>query len=156
MCCNTLLCTGEGLLSHSQGINLNITVFYQFFTKTHTVYTLQITVYKLYKGDLKQEIITDLDPVVQRPISANPGLNFSASFFFICSKAFPRAIFSQLFLEHSINKLYAKRMKLNVAFKLLYLNSNFTPNPGLSWPAFEQTGPDNDGIHCADVPLVLF
>ena len=84
------------------------------------------TVYKLYKGDnLKQEI-TDLDPVVERPISTSSGLNFSSSFFFVCSKAFPRAIFSQLFLEHSINKLYAKRMKLNVVFKLLYLNSNFT------------------------------
>ena len=82
-------------------------------------------VYKLYKGDLKQEI-TDLDPVVERPISTSSGLNFSSSFFFVCSKAFPRAIFSQLFLEHSINKLYAKRMKLNVVFKLLYLNSNFT------------------------------
>ena len=81
--------------------------------------------------------ITDLDPVVQRPISTSPGLNFSSGFFFVCSKAFPKILFPQLFLEHSINKLYAKRIKLNVLFKLLYLHSNFALtlgylNPGLN------------------------
>ena len=84
--------------------------------------------------------ITDLDPVVQRPISVNPGLNFNSGFFFVCSRAFPRIIFSQLFFEHAINKLYAKRIKLNVLFKLSYLNSNFTLtlgylNPALNKPA---------------------
>ena len=76
--------------------------------------------------------ITDLDPVVQRPISTSPGLNFSSGFFFVCSKAFPKIHFPQLFLEHSINKLYAKRIKLNVLFKLSYLHSKFRTNPGLS------------------------
>ena len=51
-------------------------------------------------------------------------LNFNANFFFFCSKAFP-GIFSQLFLEHSINKLYSERIELNVLFRLSYLNSNF-------------------------------
>ena len=81
--------------------------------------------------------ITDLDPVVQRPISTSLGLNFSSGFFFVCSKAFPKILFPQLFLEHSINKLYAKRIKLNVLFKLSYLHSNFALtlgylNPGLN------------------------
>lgn len=49
--------------------------------------------------------ITDLDPVVQRPISLNPGLNFNSSFFFVCSKAIPRIIFSQVFLECSVTCL---------------------------------------------------
>ena len=42
-------------------------------------------------------------PVVRRPMSANPGLNFNAGFFFFCSKT-PRKI-SLLFLEHKIIKL---------------------------------------------------
>ena len=36
-------------------------------------------------------------PVVRRPISANPGLNFNPSLFFFSSKAFSRTIFSILF-----------------------------------------------------------
>ena len=36
-------------------------------------------------------------PVVRRPISTNPGLNFNLGFFFFCSKAFYRIIFSILF-----------------------------------------------------------
>ena len=63
--------------------------------------------------------ITDLDPVVQRPISTSPGLNFSSGFFFVCSKAFPKILFPQLFLEHSINKLYMLK-ELNWMFFLSY------------------------------------
>ena len=37
-------------------------------------------------------------PVVRRPISANLGLNFNPGPFFLSSKAFPRTIFSILFL----------------------------------------------------------
>ena len=36
-------------------------------------------------------------PVVRRPISANPGLNFNPGFFFFCSKIFSRVISSLLF-----------------------------------------------------------
>ena len=36
---------------------------------------------------------TRLGPVVQRPISANPGLKFNPRFFFFCSKTFPKIIF---------------------------------------------------------------
>ena len=34
-----------------------------------------------------------LGPVVWRPISANPGLNFNPRFFVFCSKAFSQIIF---------------------------------------------------------------
>ena len=37
-------------------------------------------------------------PVVRRPISTNLGLNFNPGPFFLSSKAFPRTIFSILFL----------------------------------------------------------
>ena len=38
-----------------------------------------------------------LGPVVQMPVSANPGLNFNPGFFFFLSKAHYRIIFSILF-----------------------------------------------------------
>ena len=45
-------------------------------------------------------------PVAQRPISANPELNFPPGFFLFCWKAFPEIInFPLFFLEHPIIKL---------------------------------------------------
>ena len=38
-----------------------------------------------------------LGPVVQKPVSANPGLNFNPGFFFCLSKALSQIIFSILF-----------------------------------------------------------
>ena len=38
-----------------------------------------------------------LGPVVQMPVSANPGLNFNPGFFFYLPKALSRIIFSLLF-----------------------------------------------------------
>ena len=38
-----------------------------------------------------------LGPLVQRPVSANPGLNFNPGLFFFSSKAFSLTIFSILF-----------------------------------------------------------
>ena len=46
----------------------------------------------------------DLGPVVRRPISANPGLNFNPGFLFFCSKEFSWIIFSILF-RASNNKI---------------------------------------------------
>ena len=37
-----------------------------------------------------------LRPIVQRPISLNPGLNYNPGFFFFCSKAPSQLIFSIL------------------------------------------------------------
>ena len=62
--------------------------------------------------------------VVQRPVSANPGLNFNPGFFFFSSKAFSRKIFSILFRVFN-HQIVEKRIKLNLHFKLSYLNSNF-------------------------------
>ena len=63
-------------------------------------------------------------PVVRRPISANPGLNFNLGFFFFCSKVFYRIIFSILF-RASNHQIAGKKNKMNLLFKLSYLNSNF-------------------------------
>ena len=73
-------------------------------------------------------------PVVKRPISSNPGLNFNPGFFFFCSKVFSQVI-SSLFLEHPIIKLLAERIKLNFLLKLSYLKSNFTLTAGYLNPA---------------------
>ena len=54
------------------------------------------------------------DPVVRRPISANPGLNFNLGFFFF-SKAFSRIIFSILF-RASNHQIVGKKNKTEFAF----------------------------------------
>ena len=75
-----------------------------------------------------------MGPVVRTPVSANPGLNFNPGFFFLLSKAHCR-IFSLFFLEYPITKLKAKRIKLNLPFKLSYPSSNFTLTVGYLNPA---------------------
>ena len=45
------------------------------------------------EGDLE----TDLGPVVQRPISPNPGLNFNSGFFISLSKSLLGKIFTIIF-----------------------------------------------------------
>ena len=78
-----------------------------------------------------------LGPVVRRPISANPGLNFNPGFFFFFgSKAFSRIIFSILF-SASNHQIVSKRNTTEFAFKLSYLNSNFALTPDY----LEQPGP---------------
>ena len=54
-------------------------------------------------------------------ISANPGLNLNQGFFFFCSKAFYRRIFSILFraLHYQV---VTKIIKLDLLLKLSYLN----------------------------------
>ena len=72
-------------------------------------------------------------PVVGRPISANLGLNFNPGFFFFCSKAFSRIIFSLLF-RASHHQLQAKRIQLNLILKLSYnMKSNFWVDLTLLW-----------------------
>ena len=75
------------------------------------------------------------DPVVRRPISANPGLNFNLGFFFFCSKAFFRIIFSILFRAPNHQQCIGKKNKTEFAFKLSFLNSNFALTPGYLNPA---------------------
>ena len=79
-----------------------------------------------------------LGPVVRRLISANPGLNFNLGLFFFSSKAFSRTIFSILFRVAN-PKLLTKRIKLNMLFKLSYLNSNFELTLGYLNPALNNS-----------------
>ena len=72
-----------------------------------------------------------LSQVVRRPIKANPGLNFNLGFFFFCSKAFSRIIFSILF-RASNHQIVGKRIKLNLLLKSFLSEFKFRTNPGLS------------------------
>ena len=94
-------------------------------------------------------------PVVRRPVSANPGLNFNLglSLFFVFCFFFHKkhflGQFSLFFLELSIIKLQTKRIKLTLLFKLLNLNSKFALtlgylNPALNNPAPNRTVVDSD------------
>ena len=71
---------------------------------------------------LKWRIARGLGPVVQRPISANPGLNFNLGFLFFCSKASYRIIFCIL-LRASNHQIVDKKNTLNLLFKPSNLNS---------------------------------
>ena len=68
-------------------------------------------------------------PVVRRPVSANPWLNFNPLSFSFCVKAFPRII-ALFFLEQPSTKLQTKRIKLNLLF-------NFTQTLGYLNPALK-------------------
>ena len=48
------------------------------------------------KTRLHKTVGTVLGPVIQRPISANPGFKLGVGFLLVCSKAFPRIIVSIL------------------------------------------------------------
>ena len=55
-------------------------------------------------------------PVVKRPISANPGLNFNPSFFFFCSKVFSRVISS--FFRASNHQIVGRKNKTEFAINI--------------------------------------
>ena len=59
--------------------------------------------------------LDQVGPVVRSPISANPGLNFNLGFYFFCSKAFFRIIFSILF-RASDHQIVDKNNKTEFAF----------------------------------------
>ena len=63
-------------------------------------------------------------PVVRRPISTNPGLNFNPGLFLFSSKAFSRTIFSILFRVAN-HQILEKKNWTEFAFS--HLNSNFEP-----------------------------
>ena len=78
-------------------------------------------------------------PVIWKPISAEPRLNFNSAFFFFWSKAFFRIILS-IPLRASNHQIITKFIKLNLIFKLSHLYSNFLLtlgylNPALNIPA---------------------
>ena len=72
-------------------------------------------------------------------LALNPGLNFTWVSFSFVQKHF-LGQFSLIFIEHRIINLLTKRTKLNLLYKLSYLNSNFALtlgylNPALNNPA---------------------
>ena len=60
-------------------------------------------------------------------LALNLGLNLTGF-----QKHFCLIIFSVIFRDHSIINLLTKGLKLNLLFKLSYLNLKFRTNPGLS------------------------
>ena len=80
-------------------------------------------------------------------ISANLGLNFNPGLFFFCSKAISQILFSLFYLEHPLNKLYTKRIKLNLLFKFSYQNSNFRPTLGFLYPALNNLALEQDDVY---------
>ena len=69
----------------------------------------------------------------ERRLALNPGLNLTQFSFSFVQKHFLRQ-FSLTFIEHQIN-LLTKRIKLNLLYKLSYLNSNFALTLGYLNPA---------------------
>ena len=80
-------------------------------------------------------------PIVRRPISAYPKVKFNPGFYFFCSKAFSRIIFSVIF--KSIN-LLTKRIKLKLLSKLSFLNSNFAVTLGYLNPVLNNSALDDN------------
>ena len=76
-------------------------------------------------------------------LALNPGLNLTRVSFPFSQKHF-LGQFSLIFIEHQIINLLTKRTKLNLVYKLSYLNSNFALtlgylNPALNNPALAFT-----------------
>ena len=84
----------------------------------------------------------DLGPVVRRPISVNPGLNFNLGFYFSLFKSCLRIIFSIYFQSIQSKNWRQKDFSWIFFFKLSDLKSNFILilgylNPALNNPALE-------------------
>ena len=76
-------------------------------------------------------------PVVRRPVSVNPVLNFNPGFSSVCLKAFTQINISFVF-SASNHQIVIKRVKLNLIVKLSYLNSNFALTLGYLNRAFNK------------------
>ena len=76
-------------------------------------------------------VIILLGPVVRRPISANPGLNFNLRFFIPLLKSLFGKIFSVLFKASSSHTLN-KKNSTEFSCKAFRSEIGFHTNPGLS------------------------
>ena len=72
----------------------------------------------------------DQGPVVQRPISPNPGLNFNSGFFIPLSKSLLRKIFIILF-RTSNDQIAGKKIWTEFPLKAFRPEIKFHTNPGL-------------------------
>ena len=78
-----------------------------------------------------QEIFTELGPVVRRPISANPRLNFDLGFFITLLKCL-FGIISCFLMRPSNSHILDKKNSTEFCFVLGYLNPNLN-NPALEY-----------------------
>ena len=88
-------------------------------------------------------LFTQLGLDAQRPISADPMLNFSLGFFSHIFKSLFEIIFCILF-RASNNYILDNKNSTEFSYKLSNLKSDFTPTLGYLKPSFEQPGP---GLH---------
>ena len=88
-------------------------------------------------------LFTQLGLDAQRPISADPMLNFNLGFFSHIFKSLFEIIFCILF-RASNNYILDNKNSTEFSYKLSNLKSDFTPTLGYLKPSFEQPGP---GLH---------
>ena len=74
---------------------------------------------------------THLGPVVRRPISANPGLNFNLNFFIPLFKCLFRIVSGVLY-RASNNHIRDKKNPTEFSLKAIRSEIRFHTNPGLS------------------------
>ena len=89
--------------------------------------------------ELSHSNLTSRAQLFEGRLALNPGLNLTRVSFSFVQKHF-LGQFSLIFIEHRIINLLTKRIKLNLLYKLSYLNSNFALtlgylNPALNNPA---------------------
>ena len=97
-------------------LDLGLTICHLFDPQWSTNRTAKYIKYALLMWDA-------LGPVFRMPVNANLRLNFNPGFFFLLSKALSRIIFFVVF-RVSNHQIVGKEIKLNLLFKLSYLNSN--------------------------------
>ena len=94
-----------------------------------------------------------LGPVVQRPISANPGLNFNPGCFLSLFKSLFRTIF--LLFRAANYQLVDKNSWCGFSLKLSDLKSNFTLTLGYLKPALNNSAVGEEGHNESKVEWVV-
>ena len=93
--------TNIRLVVKQKRINYRTDVKLTFFSNYQLLTILKYTKHNYMFDSVAQWwgfwLTPDQRPVVRRPISSNPALNFNTGFFFFCLKAFSRIIFPLLF-----------------------------------------------------------
>ena len=80
----------------------------------------------------KLKKITIQGPVVRKPVSANPGLNFNLGFFFLFIKSTLSDNFLYFFLNISNHQFVGKENSTELAFLALISEFKICTNPGLA------------------------
>ena len=141
-CCKYKLLEISRLLAHADMRIIELSrTFHRITWLLRNVYVLGFLIHYYRVTSAQPKCSTQLQsPVVQRPNSPNPGLNFNSGFFIsLWQKSF-REKFLLLILEHPMIKSQARRFKLNFLLKLSDLKSNFTLTLGYLNPALNNPG----------------